>query len=515
MMLRRLALAALLLAAPTGLAHAGVPSQIDAQGVLRDATGDLVDLPDATLVFRLYDAASGGELLWSETQEGVPIVMGVFDTLLPANPLTELPAAVQVKLAIGAPLWLSIQLEGQAELPRTALVSVPYAFTANRALIAAGLDCSGCIDASDINTSTFTAQHLGYAPGADDLVDATNVGGAIGQLDLYLRDHIANPDAHHPADSSGIHIRPDSVTIGTTSTKLEDGTLDLGPGANDALTAAQVATLTGGGNADLLHKHTAQSITGGMGGGACVTLYGSATPVCPTGYAQAQTGQATVPVGVFSSTAAGSASTICAAVTPSSTGSGNYVYWLGNSSGPYGYYHGGMACTVCCPAPESAIEGCYSQLFSSGAAADVNTNQCVSMASSITHTLTASPGRAYHFSGIEVWVYGSDFSPTTANWDIKITRASDGFQFARVPAFVTRRATSNGYFCSGGNSSYPAYLVQGTFDFTLTTSENLKIEIVDATTGTAIYASSSSPNTNKGLVNAGYSLKGCIETTTP
>lgn len=209
-----------LLAAHVGSALAGVPSQLSAQGVLRDAAGDVIDTSEATIVFRLYDAASAGTLLWSEAQD-LPVVMGAFDTLLPQSPLSELPAAVQVKIATGAPLWLSLQLEGQPELPRVAIVSVPYAFTANRALVASALDCSGCIDVSAIDTTTFTAQHLGYAPGDNDLVTATTVAGAIGQLDALL--------AALDAQVEGIAATHtlELAEVQTTIASLQQATADL------------------------------------------------------------------------------------------------------------------------------------------------------------------------------------------------------------------------------------------------------------------------------------------------
>lgn len=48
------------------------------------------------------------------------------------------------------------------------------------------------------------------------------------------------------------------MSIVGASTRLDDGTLRLGPEAGQVLTAAALATLTGGGNADALHTHAGQ-----------------------------------------------------------------------------------------------------------------------------------------------------------------------------------------------------------------------------------------------------------------
>jgi hypothetical protein len=53
-------------------------------------------------------------------------------------------------------------------------------------------------------------------------------------------------------------IQPRSVALAGTPTRLENGSLRLGAEANQVLTAASLATLTGGGNADALHTHAGQ-----------------------------------------------------------------------------------------------------------------------------------------------------------------------------------------------------------------------------------------------------------------
>ena len=72
------------------------------------------------------------------------------------------------------------------------------------------------------------------------------------------------------------------------TTSLSAGRLDLGPDANDQLTAAMVRSLAGGGNADALHTHA------GLGaGGVCYTAWGLST--CASGFSVAYAGKTVWP----------------------------------------------------------------------------------------------------------------------------------------------------------------------------------------------------------------------------
>jgi len=103
-------------------ALAAVPETMSYQGVLKDAGGTPV--PDATytVTFRLYDVATGGTELWTETQS-LATSGGLFDAILGSvAPLT---------LTFDEPYWLGIQIESDPELdPRTELASAPYALRA-------------------------------------------------------------------------------------------------------------------------------------------------------------------------------------------------------------------------------------------------------------------------------------------------------------------------------------------------------------------------------------------------
>jgi len=107
-----LALALALLLAGSGAAQ--TPA-FPYQGELSDPAG--APVPDGAydLRFALYDAPEGGKLLWSETQAGVPVQGGAFETALGAA--KGLPADVAaLKLA-----WLAVSVRGPGESTFTLL----------------------------------------------------------------------------------------------------------------------------------------------------------------------------------------------------------------------------------------------------------------------------------------------------------------------------------------------------------------------------------------------------------
>jgi len=190
---------ALTLSLLAGAARA-VPDQINAQGVLWDPAGVPIDTNAAEVTLRLWSVASGGVAVWSETQS-LALTDGVFNALLPSGAGVGFPVAVRTLIEGGAPLWLSIQLTGQAELPRVPLVSVPYALhartaaSATQATVALDLSCVGCVEASAIAGSALASVNVGYVPVAGGVIEATTVAGALAAIDGMLAELAASVSA--------------------------------------------------------------------------------------------------------------------------------------------------------------------------------------------------------------------------------------------------------------------------------------------------------------------------------
>lgn len=106
-------------------AHAVVHRTISYQGVLTDATGQL--LPDGhyTLTVRLYDALVGGSLVMQETHAPVALVRGGFSILIGS-------VLDMSDVDFNRPLYLSLQVGADPEMaPRVPLASSPYAIGLN------------------------------------------------------------------------------------------------------------------------------------------------------------------------------------------------------------------------------------------------------------------------------------------------------------------------------------------------------------------------------------------------
>jgi hypothetical protein len=101
---------------------AGVPETIKYQGMLTTPSGDAVDDGDYEVVFRIYDASSGGTVLWTSGTHTVSVSEGLFTCEI--GSMVSFPDDL---FATDADRWLGITVEGDPELsPRMKLTSVPY-----------------------------------------------------------------------------------------------------------------------------------------------------------------------------------------------------------------------------------------------------------------------------------------------------------------------------------------------------------------------------------------------------
>lgn len=138
---------------------AQVPQTISYQGVLADADGNAVPDGDYDLTFTLYDAASGGTALWTETQS-VAVVGGVFNVALGSVTPFDLP--------FDAPYWLGSQIGTDGALqPRIELTASPYS-----------LNAASVADSSVTGATIANAVAVRSLNGLTDDVTLTAEGGA-------------------------------------------------------------------------------------------------------------------------------------------------------------------------------------------------------------------------------------------------------------------------------------------------------------------------------------------------
>ncbi|QDG49579.1 hypothetical protein FIV42_02135 [Persicimonas caeni] len=151
MKLRSLILLVILLLAVPSAASAEVPGYFPVQAYLTDSSGVPID-GDVDLEFNIYDAATGGAVLFSETQT-VQANAGAFTAYLGTN--SELDLSL---FSDSQDLFLGVTVNNGDELtPRQRLATVPFAA---RAMSAASADDAKTLDgrpATDFEPITYTA----------------------------------------------------------------------------------------------------------------------------------------------------------------------------------------------------------------------------------------------------------------------------------------------------------------------------------------------------------------------
>lgn len=203
---------------------AQVPPVISYQGVINDPSGELVPDGTYTMSFRLYDNATGGAALYSETQS-VEVRKGYFNVLIGSQ--VPFPPS----LNFTAPYYLGIAYDGGNEMtPRTQLASSPYALNARTA--------DGLSDEANVVRSvngesgevTIVGQNgiLVDKDGTDIRV-GLNLAGPLGVREIASGDGSIDVDAPS-GPVANLRLADDAVT----SDKIADGSVtgaDLADGA--------------------------------------------------------------------------------------------------------------------------------------------------------------------------------------------------------------------------------------------------------------------------------------------
>ena len=210
----------LIFIAPLGysIAAAAVPEQLNFQGILLDDDGGTVRDSTYDITFRIFDAASGGAELWSETQT-LPTENGLFNTFLGKD--TPVPGSV-----FDEPTrWLEIELVGVgAYSPRNPIGSVAYAYRVESVNGATGGSIYGDVQLH----STMTIGDLDGNPGVLQLtdgngitliLDGTNVGSVFPDSIISSED-ITNESGIAADFESGSTTLPQGATSMTNLTSV-------------------------------------------------------------------------------------------------------------------------------------------------------------------------------------------------------------------------------------------------------------------------------------------------------
>ena len=200
---------------PFTFVHAapGVVQQIHYQGILRDSSSTVVSDGNYDMVFRIYDAASGGTTLWTGTYtaangNAVSVTNGVFNVLFGSGTGNSLSGIDFNQDA----LWLGVTIGSDGEMtPRQRMGAVVQALNADR------------LDGVGLATSSLSTGDILYFDGTDLARLAIGSDGQVLKLSGGLPSWAADTtDGGFFASSSAsvVHLADtsDVLVLGGTAT---------------------------------------------------------------------------------------------------------------------------------------------------------------------------------------------------------------------------------------------------------------------------------------------------------
>jgi len=184
----------LLLCCPTGYAQVAPPQTVNFQGRLTDLSDNPLN-GSFDITFTLYNAASGGVALWTETQTGVVVDNGSVETLL--GSVTPIPYSA----AMSAAAYLQIQVGAELLSPRQPFASVLYSMNSAQ-LSGRTYDMFMDLSSSQSVSGTKTFGTII----ATNSITAARFYGNGSNLTGIIGDSLGNHTAIAPLDMSGQDI---------------------------------------------------------------------------------------------------------------------------------------------------------------------------------------------------------------------------------------------------------------------------------------------------------------------
>lgn len=214
-------------------ANAQIQRLISYQGLLTQPNGQPIADGPQNLVLRLYDAATGGNLVFEETQNGIAVTRGLFSVYIgQASPLAPVDFNQQ--------LWAEVAIVSQTPfLPRTRLSVVPYAIRSEWADRAGSLDPAATGVVRSLNGGqgdlTITGEAGIAVTRTGDTIKISTTITATGIQEITSSDNslqLVNPNGPI-VDAT---VRDGAIT----NAKLADGAVSTSKLANNAVTTLKV-----------------------------------------------------------------------------------------------------------------------------------------------------------------------------------------------------------------------------------------------------------------------------------
>jgi len=164
----------------SGLSCCAAPLKINYQGRLEESGQPAEGAK--SFIFKIYDALSGGSLVWTSAPQSVTLTNGVFSAVLEAGATVNLSTDV-----FSGASFIEITVDGIALAPRQEMVSAPYALVARSLSSEARISLSNLkkdpSSSSTINTSTNAVDWTQLKNVPAGLTDGTGILSLAAQVD--------------------------------------------------------------------------------------------------------------------------------------------------------------------------------------------------------------------------------------------------------------------------------------------------------------------------------------------
>lgn len=458
---RRLALlAGLSLWALASLASAAAswPSRLNYQGQLTDSSGVAVADGSYNIVFAIYNVASGGVALWSETQN-VNVAKGLFNVVLGGVTPISLSS-----VNLTDDLWVGLNVNSNGEMvPRQQLLSSVYALNANllqgtqpgtSAYNLVQLDVTGKIPAGLVNGGSVSVPLSLSGSNAGSILSANNSG--TGLAVSATTNSSTNPGLWAEGARYGAIVKTNDAALGVALQAQ-------GPGAAyaslvDKVKNAQVYGLAANATAvGVLGENSNGSGTGiaGTGGyigvsgsGGTYGVYGTSSNTGVNGVSTGGSGVGVLGIGYYG-------------VQGNGTFFGVYA-----NGGTYGLYATGSSYGVYATTSSSSGKGTWSRHTGTGAGAGVSgeTTSVATNASGVQGLAQGATGQTYGVRGVNssnsaasAGVFGSSAATTATGYGVHGEVSPTSYVY---PYSAGVHGANNGYYGPGvlgeGKGQYSA-----------------------------------------------------------
>jgi len=248
---------------PSSFAATGINKQINFQGKLANSDGTNVADSSYTVVFTLYDASSGGNTLWTET-DSVTTTSGIFQVALGAT--TLFPGSLNFN---SDSIYLGIKVGSDAEMtPRIRFSAVPYAFNAAQldgvvaTQSANGFNLQGGTSTSSVASFNTASGALTFEPGiAEGLTLDTNGGAALNIGNSNATSLVFGNSSNNPTFT--FNNGTGTISFGGSGTTTFSGGLTITAGKTFTFNSDAFTDLTGNGLTDSSNALTLLLTTSG------------------------------------------------------------------------------------------------------------------------------------------------------------------------------------------------------------------------------------------------------------